>query len=192
MGKLRIFLAAVFIAPFVAHADAIGDIAKSKCMGCHNPTSSMARIEGQTAEFIYKSMIDYKNKVRKYDMMTKRVTPLDEATLRGLSDFFSKLPRDPAIKGDAALIALGKSLYENPIPNTGVRSCAECHGRQGEGVGFGNALNPRLAAQLSDHTISMMAVYKAGSIPGQDDMTKAAKALTDDQVKALAEYIQSL
>ena len=192
MKFLKFLLCSLLTFPAVVFADPIADLAKAKCMNCHNPDSSMARIEAQTPEFIYKTMVDYKNKVRKYDMMTKRVATLDEATLRGLSLFFSKLPRSPAIRGDEALIAAGKALYEQQIPGTGYRTCAECHGNFGEGGGFGSPLNARLAGQISEHTISMMGVYKAGTIPGQTDMTNVARKLTDAQVKALAEYIQSL
>ncbi len=90
------------------------------------------------------------------------------------------------------MIATGKDLYENGIPSAGVQSCADCHGKNGEGRGFGSGMNPRLAGQYADFSISQMANYKTGAIANQPEMTEIAKKLTDAQVKALAEYTQSL
>ncbi len=192
MKKIIFATAILLTAGLTVLADPIADIANAKCVKCHSPSARFARIDGQSAEYNYKTMIDYKNKVRSFDMMYKKMVLFDEATLRGLAEYFSKLAPAPGIKGDAALMAKGKELYERIIPGTGLRTCAECHGKNAEGGGFGSGLNPRLAGQYSDFTISQMAFYKAGSVPQEAEMTLAAKKLTDDQVKAIAEYVQSL
>lgn len=191
--KKIIFMAAVLLtASLTISADPIADIANAKCVKCHSASAQFARIEGQRAEYNYKSMLEYKTKVRGFEMMYKKMVLFDEATLKGLAEYFSKLTPAPGIKGDAALMAKGKDLYERIIPGTGLRACAECHGKNAEGGGFGSGLNPRLAGQYSDFTISQMAFYKAGSSPQEVEMTQAAQKLTDDQVKAIAEYVQSL
>ncbi len=192
MKIMKILLIALFLAPTLVNADAISDIAVAKCVKCHSPTAQFPRIDGQHPEYAYKTLIEYKNKVRKSDMMVNRVTPYDPATLQGLAEYFSRQTPATGKKGDATLIAAGKALYENQIPGSGLRTCSECHGNNGEGRGFGSGLNPRLAGQISSFTKSQFALYKAGTIPNQPDMTQVAQKLTADQVKALAEYIQSL
>lgn len=192
---MKTFLAlftAVLTSSLLTFADPIADLANAKCISCHSPTGDSAHIDGQHADYSFKSMMEYKNKIRSYDMMYKRVAKLDEATIKGLAEYFSRLTPATGKKGDPALMAQGKALYEQVIPGTGLRSCSECHGKNGEGGGFGSGLNARLASQHSDFTISQMAVYKAGTIPNQPEMTQLAQKLNADQVKALAEYIQSL
>ena len=131
MKNIFLVLIALTLKPMLSSADAIADLAVAKCVKCHtsDPDSS-GRINGQHSDYILQTLKDYKNKVRQSNLMAKRVAALDEATLKGLSDYFSRLPVDPAIPGDSALIAAGKILFESPIPGTGLRTCAECHGKQ--------------------------------------------------------------
>lgn len=191
MTKLILSLFFLVGTSSIVQADAIADLANSKCTKCHSVDAEYARIEGQTSEYLLLTMQDYRSNIRISDQMNKRMLKYDDATLKALADYFSKLSRAPGIKGDATLIAQGKELYNTPVASSGLKSCADCHGNTGEGSGFGDKLNPMLSGQLKDFVISQMKLYKSGQLK-HEDMNKSAKLYSDDQIKALAEYIQSI
>lgn len=188
----KLILSSFFIVGILSftHADPIADLANSKCTKCHSADAEYARIEGQNSEYILLTMQDYKANIRTNEQI-KRMLKYDDATLKALADYFSKLARAPGIKGDAALITQGKELYYSPVASSGLKSCADCHGKTGEGSGFGDSLNPMLSGQLKDFVISQMKLYKSGKLK-HEDMNNSAKLYTEDQILALAEYIQSL
>ena len=70
-----------------------------------------------------------------------------------------------------------------------------CHGPVGEGNPL--AAYPALAGQHSVYTEKMLKGFRAGSTWGEDDasskiMTDVTLRLTDEEIKAVASYIQGL
>ena len=195
MKTFIVLLAGLMVSATTANADTIGDIAKAKCVKCHQEGTEHPTLGAQTKEFLYRSMIDYKTGARHSDgavgMMAKRVKYLDDATIMGLAEWYSLTPAPIPVAGNPALIAAGKEIYEKGIAAKHVRSCAECHGANGEGRGNNDGLNPRLAGQLWDYLVVQMQNYKAGLIDNQKEMTEIAGAMTDKEVEAVAIYLQS-
>jgi cytochrome c553 len=192
--SLTLILCATLLNFSAAYADGIGDVANSKCVKCHSPGANFPSLGAQTSEYLFQTMKDYQTGARHSDgsgLMAKRVKSLDEDTLRGLAEYFSKTDAPTPVSGDAALVAKGKDIYENGIQAKSVRSCSDCHGRNGEGRGGGNGLNPRLAGQQQDFLVSQMVAYKAGAIDNQKDMSAIAAQLSDSEMKAVAAYLQS-
>ena len=64
-------------------------------------------------------------------------------------------------------------------------TCANCHGTNGHVVG--KDMKP-LAGVPAATTVSLMAAFKAGSIPNTTIMHQIAKGYTDEQIKLIAEY----
>ena len=64
-------------------------------------------------------------------------------------------------------------------------TCANCHGTNGQVKG--NDVKG-LAGVPAANIVSLMAAYKAGSIPNTTIMHQIAKGYTDDQIKLIAEY----
>jgi cytochrome c553 len=70
-----------------------------------------------------------------------------------------------------------------------------CHGPAGEG----NPLSgyPALAGQHAVYSEKMLKGFRSGQMWGEDDassriMTEVAKRLSDDEIKAVANYLQGL
>ena len=64
-------------------------------------------------------------------------------------------------------------------------TCANCHGTNGQALG--KDAKP-LAGVPAANTMSLMAAFKAGSIPNTTIMHQIAKGYTDEQIKLIAEY----
>ena len=96
---------------------------------------------------------------------------------------------------DESLRAAGELLYRSGNPQTGVPACMSCHGPAGEG----NPLSgyPHLAGQHAAYSEKMLTGFRAGTTWGADDasskiMTDVTKRMTDEEIKAVASYIQGL
>jgi sulfide dehydrogenase cytochrome subunit len=64
-------------------------------------------------------------------------------------------------------------------------TCANCHGTNGAVRGTDVK---GLAGVPAANIVSLMAAYKAGSIPNTTIMHQIAKGYTDDQIKLIADY----
>lgn len=168
----------------------------SKCTKCHSESAeddgdAFPRLNGQTSEYFTAAIKAYKNKTRHTGtagLMASRVN-LDATTVTQLATYFNQKAPSPAIQGgDVALIAKGKDIYENGLPDQNVDSCIMCHAQDGAG----NAKNPRLAGQFKHFLANQLHSYAKGEIDGAKYMTDTAKALKDADIDALATYLQSL
>lgn len=194
--KTIIVILALTVAGITAQADDQYAAVRASCVKCHSATTtSFPRIDGQSEEYHFQTLKDYASKARHskgaVSMMFNRVKALDDATFRALASYFAGLPATSAIAGDADLIAKGELLYNNVIPGTTFKTCAECHGAQGEGNGNNDPLNPRVAGQLKKFLKDQMENYKSGAIDNQAYMHDVAVALTDEQIAALVEFMAS-
>lgn len=188
-----VILALLAFSSLSVFADDGEAIAQAKCLKCHSSDSQDIALGAQTPEYLFQTMKDYQSGVRHSDgaaMMVKRVR-FDDETLRNVSLYYSKLPAPTPVAGDAKLIAMGKSIYESGIPSKNVKSCSECHGRDGEGRGFGDGLNPRLAGQNKDFQIMQLQNYKDGNINNQKEMTEIASKLSTEEMNAVSTYMLS-
>ena len=91
---------------------------------------------------------------------------------------------------DAALVAVGKKIYEEGNDANGVPACGGCHMEKGEG----NERYPRLAGQHQAYAIQQMMNFRAG-IRNNDKgrvMRVVAERMTESEIKAVAEYLATL
>ena len=89
------------------------------------------------------------------------------------------------------LLASGKKIYDEGIPESDVPPCASCHGPEAKGDGQ----FPRLAGQLSDYVVNKLKNWtkERGQDPKNPDasaiMQPIAHGLTDQQIKAVAAFL---
>jgi len=106
-------------------------------------------------------------------------------------------------EADAALVARGQHLYRAGDAAKGITSCMGCHGPAGRGNG--PAMYPALRAQHSVYVYNQLKGYAGGArygvpvagapvqVPaGAAIMNEIAGKLSDDDMKALAAYVQGL
>jgi cytochrome c553 len=117
--------------------------------------------------------------------------------MKALGLYFSQQkPKGLAAK-DAALVTAGQKLYRGGDAATGLPACAACHAPNGAGVPKNY---PRLAGQYAEYTYAQLKAFKSGEraadAAGKDVngriMATIATKMTDDRMKAVAEYTSGL
>jgi sulfide dehydrogenase cytochrome subunit len=96
----------------------------------------------------------------------------------------------------AALLAAGLSFSAAPAAaEDGVsrievmaKSCLACHGAQGQGPGHMPAINDFTAEGIANKLIT----YQQNDDPDATVMNRHAAAYTEDEIKAIAQYIANL
>jgi cytochrome c553 len=100
----------------------------------------------------------------------------------------------PLADGRKELIATGKRIFEEGIPDANVPSCSSCHGLDAKG----NGPFPRLAGQLFYYISNKLTNWdeERGQDPADPDssatMQPIARSLTEPQIKAVAAYLSHL
>jgi cytochrome c553 len=88
---------------------------------------------------------------------------------------------------------MGENLYRAGNIKTGVTACIACHSPSGKGNG--PAGYPALGGQYAEYTEKQLLAYRSGernSGANAKIMQGVAQALTDKEIKALANYISGL
>jgi cytochrome c553 len=179
-----------------------GDPAKAQsivdkvCGACHgadgNSTSpTYPQLAGQPPEYLYKQLVEFKSGARKNAIMAPNVTTLSSDDMRNLAAYFASQQPKPKLAKDAALAAEGGKVYKGGNAGSGVPACASCHGPSGAGI---PAQFPRLAGQHSKYVLSQLKNFRSGDRANDGGMMMRviARKMTDQEMKAVAEYISGL
>lgn len=200
----RIFVLFALLAASGSQAAVKADPAKAQpivqqvCASCHGADgNSMVpanpRLAGQPEAYIYKQLMDFKSGARVNPTMNGFAAGLSEADMRNLAAYFSgQTPKDGKAT-DVKLAEQGKKLYHGGRQSTGLPACMACHSPTGAGI---PAQFPRLAGQHAAYVAAQLKAYRAGERkndePYKGAMRAIASKLSDDDIKALAEYIAGL
>ena len=189
------------------HGDANAGAAKAAvCGACHGPQGvaiapNFPNLAGQSATYLYLQLKAFKDGQRSDPIMTGQAATLSDQDMRNLAAHFAALPAKPAGKPDAA--SRGAQLFLAGDPVKGVPPCQGCHGPAGQGPAspWSGAPNtawhtfPRLAGQSAFYVGQELGDYRHGKRVGVSNgriMEGVAQHLDDEDIQALASYIQSL
>lgn len=206
----NVLLAAALVAGAANVAQAAGDAEAGKnksavCGACHGADGNSAipnfpKLAGQGEAYTIKQLEDIKSGARPVPEMAGIVPGLSEQDMADLAAYYAaQTPTKGA--ADPKLVELGQSLYRAGDAEKGVTACAGCHGADGKGMP--EAVFPALAGQ---HTAYIEAQLKAFRAAGREDhegkrrnndgeskmMRATAARLSDDDIQALASYINGL
>ena len=199
---LRVFASVlVFMSlPAFAKGDAAAGQAKSAiCAACHGVDGNSAvpnwpKIAGQHEAYLVRQIVLIKSGARMVPEMAGITPGLDQEDIEDLAAYFSSQQMSGGV-ADEALVALGERIYRAGNPESGVAACMACHGP----AGAGNPLSgyPMLAGQHAVYTAKMLNDYRDGKNWGEKDaasqvMNGVAAPLTDEEIEAVASYIQGL
>lgn len=198
--QFAIGLALLVSLPVLAAGDADAGKAKTAvCAACHGADgNSMVpmwpKIAGQHAGYLERQLGLIKSGDRAVPEMTGFVIGLTGQDMADIAAYFSSQATS-AGSADKALLATGERIYRAGNSDTDIPACMSCHGPIGEG----NPLSgyPSLAGQHSVYTEKMLKGFRSGQMWGEDDsnskiMTQVTLRLTDDEIKAVASYMQGL
>ena len=100
-------------------------------------------------------------------------------------------PKTGASTADPAVIARGKNLAINGAWDRQVPPCFKCHAVDGLGVA---PAFPAIAGQHAAYTVSQLQAWKTGARTNdpQTLMKTVAEKLTDDEIRAVADYLATI
>jgi cytochrome c553 len=188
-------------APLAGSAEA-GAAKAATCGACHGPTGNSPNPEwpnlaGQHHEYIAEQLALLKSGARVAPVMNPMAAMLSPQDMADLAAYFEKQTL-VGLEADAMLAEAGQKLYRGGDAARGIPACLACHGPNGRGNG--PARWPQVRAQQPAYAMAQLrnfaakTRYAAGATPppGAEMMTDVAKRLSEDDIKALAAYLQGL
>jgi cytochrome c553 len=181
----------VLAAPVLAQ-DA-GTVTVTACQPCHGGAQTapaFPKLDGQHAAYLEKQLREYKSGKRKSDVMAPLIAAMKKGQIPAMAAHFAgQKPAQGAVENQE-LASRGKALFEEGNRTTGVPACVGCHMASGTGA----ERYPRLAGQGQAYTVQQLADFKSGkrSNDRAHVMRLIAGRLTDDEMKAVAEYVAGL
>ena len=178
-------------------AQAAGSITVSACVPCHGGGAAAApgapafpKLDGQHAAYLDKQLREYKTGKRKSAVMAPLLGAMKKQQIPGMAAHFaSQAPARGAVD-NPELAARGKVLYEEGNRATGVPGCVGCHLPNGAGY----QKYPRLSGQPQTYIVQQLADFKSGA--RSNDRARVMRAvagrLTDEEIRAVAEYLAGL
>ncbi|MEA2078303.1 MAG: c-type cytochrome [Pseudomonadota bacterium] len=187
----------VGISPAYAGGDASAGKTKSAtCVACHGTDGNSTNpdwpnLAGQGAAYTEKQLKEFKAGERQNATMAPMAAPLAEQDIADLAAFFSA----QTVKVGAAeesLVELGQKIYRGGNPASGVAACIGCHGPSGKGNP--TAKFPALSGQHAKYVETQLNAFKAGerNNDAAKMMRNTANNMTEQEIKAVASYIQGL
>ncbi|MES2662489.1 MAG: c-type cytochrome [Pseudomonadota bacterium] len=188
-----------------------GESKAATCAACHGTEGksvvpSFPKLAGQGPKYIYKQLqnmksIDGEEPLRPVPQMAGILPTLSDQDMADLALYFSQ--QKTTLEGvDPEWVERGKSLYLSGDAKTGVPACVSCHGPEGRGVD--SAGYPALSGQHVAYIEAELRAFRAagrGDIDAPDYrindgesmmMRQSAKNLSDQDIRALANYISGL
>lgn len=168
-------------------------IATQVCAACHgtqgqNADLTFPRLAGQNAEYLAKQLGAFQHDRRVSSAMAHSTAPLTPDEMLALGQFYQRQPTARTPTTQLQLAARGQYLYHVGNPATGVPACASCHGPQA----LGQANLPRLAGQSPAYLREQLRQFaQGGRTNDQGQMHATTRAMTDDEMAAVAEYLGS-
>ena len=182
----------------------------AKCLSCHGHQAGgdfdfgpdvrfgTPALRGMTEQYLKESLNAYQTGTRAHKEMSAISAMLDEETMNFMARSFAAYAIPP-MKSASELTSLaekdtffrrGQTIALQGISQHGVPACDVCHGPLGEGGTAG----PRLAGQNVMYIESQFKALASGSRQTVQSalMQPVVAGLTDDDIKAVAHYYESV
>jgi cytochrome c553 len=169
------------------------------CKTCHGLSGQgyrgsipMPRLAGQQTEYLEDQLRAFIERKRTNSFMSKLADALSPSMQKTLASHFNELNPKPLGGAPKELVAKGKTIYEEGVPEANVAPCSSCHGPSAKGDGQ----FPRLAGQLHDYISGRLVSWSRGRRERLDahptEMELIARSLTESQIFAIAAYLSYL
>ncbi len=182
------------------------------CAACHgldgnaeiDPTL-YPRIAGQSERYVARQLALFKTGERISPIMQPYAQPLSAQDMRDLGAHYAQQEAGAGIADDAVVDAgpykdmkffeVGQKLFRSGDTERGLPACMACHGPAG--AGNPGPAYPHVAGQQAWYSSARLYAYREGTTTQQDThlfdvMASVAKSLTDEEIEALASYMQGL
>jgi cytochrome c553 len=195
--KLKKSLIASLLALAMGTSWAQADPARAKkivmgsCFLCHGESGESAseifpKLAGQHADYIAKQLDNFKTGKRKSTAMADMSSRLTADDMLALGQYFESKPAEPEVVKDTELAGVGRYIFNNGNPNSGVPACASCHGKDG----LGTASLPRLAGQYASYIETQLTLFNQRERTNDNAVMHAiVSKMTALEMSAVAAYV---
>ncbi len=175
------------------------------CTACHGAAGNSANplwpnIAGQSATYIANQLrafrdgaTDPSQATRHDPLMSPQSMLLSDEDIRDLAVYFESLPAPAQAVANPATVDKGEALYRGGNMDKGTAACLACHGPTGRGNPAANY--PALQGQHAVYTAKQLRDYASESRTSDGKtriMRDVAASLSNDDIDALASYVQGL
>jgi cytochrome c553 len=173
----------------------------SYCKDCHGVSAQgfngyypIPRLAGQQSEYLQNQLRAFIEHRRTNNIMFNVAHSLSPAMLNALAAHFASLHPPPIGGAPRQLVATGRKIFEDGMPEVNIAACAACHGPDATGSGQ----IPRLAGQLYPYMIKTLSNWdkERGRNPTVPDaaaiMSPVAHSLNKSQIEAVAAFVSTL
>lgn len=183
------------------------------CAACHGvdgnpPTPAYPRLAGQPERYIAQQLAQLATGQRNDPMaavMAPYAQTLSAQDMRDVGAYFAAQQAGAGVADDAPVTdgpykgmkfyQVGEKLYRGGDASRGIPACMGCHGPTG--AGNPGPAYPHVGGQPQDYVVQRLQYYQAGSTAAKDPahfeiMAQVAKPLSEQEVRALASYLQGL
>jgi len=171
------------------------------CKTCHGLSGEgyrgyypMPRLAGQQPKYLENQLRAFIERRRVNPVMFNVAHVLTPATLEALTEHFHNLNPPPLGGAPRESVGLGRTIYEQGLPESNIAACSACHGPEARG----HEEIPRLAGQLYPYTVKSLTYWgrERGQGGAKDDtsaiMVVTTHNLNAAQISALAAYLAYL
>jgi cytochrome c553 len=178
-------------------AQGAGAVTVTACAPCHGAATAATqaaptfpRLDGQHAAYLDKQLREYKSGKRKSVVMAPIIAALKKQQISGMAKHFASQTPARGAGPTAQPAGAGKALYEEGNRARGVPGCVGCHLPDGAGY----ERYPRLAGQPEAYIVQQLVDFKSGARSNDRAhvMRAVAARLTDEEIRAVAEYLAGL
>lgn len=170
--------------------------ASTVCVACHGLDGNSVNpewpsIAGQHESYIVKQVKAFRAGERNNVLMTPIALTLTDKEIDDVAAYYAT-QRIKGLEGAQAQIELGQKIYRGGVAENHTPACIACHGPNGRGNPA--ASYPSIRSQHATQVALQLRAYKKGERKtDQNEMMRAVAAkLTDEQIDAVAQYVQGL
>ena len=171
------------------------------CEDCHGTSAQgyrgfypIPRLAGQQRQYLRDQLRAFIDRSRPNPIMSNVAHVLRPAMIDAITAHFHGLNPPPIGGEPKRLLAAGRAIFENGVPEHNVAACEACHGPKATGRGE----IPRLAGQLYPYLVRELINWP--KFRGQNPtvrgtsfiMLPVAHSLTRREINAVAAYVSSL
>ena len=176
-----------------------GQAKSTVCAACHGADGNSAvqpiwpSLAGQHPKYFERQIAAYRAGERSDAGMQQFAQMLSDEDTRDIAAYYAAQTLTP--KGaDPELVDRGENIYLGGIPERGIAACIACHGPNGNGNPL--AGYPRVSHQHAPYLAATLRDYRSGARQSDSSlnqmMRNVAELLLDNEIEALASYMQGL
>jgi cytochrome c553 len=164
------------------------------CVTCHGAAGNSTivqnpKLAGQHEVYLSKQLANFKGPDRAQPVMTTFAKALNDSDIKNVAAYLARQQIKSGAAKNKDTIDFGKKIYRGGIAEKNIPACASCHGPTGAGI---PDQYPRIGAQHQDYTIAQLTNFRTGSRKNSAQMLTIAKRMSDDEMKAVADYIAGM